>query len=394
MSRQHRLPYLMTAGEPPRVLEPARASFDEDWLQAFVYEHPAAIPVDEIEPAFGPLLPLCRELPTDAGPVDLAFVNPVGLITLVECKLWKNPEARRQVIGQILDYAKEVARWDFDRLQSAVRTARGDQGISLWAEARQGDDSLDEGQFVDAVSRNLRRGRFLLLLLGDGIRESTSRIAEYLDEHAHLNFALGLVEMGVYRLPDRGDASYVVLPRVVAQTVEIDKAVVRIEEGRVVLSAPAARPAEATPQRTKISEQVFMETAAVDAGVRQALVRFLSDAKDLGCYVEPGSNSLKLKSVVRGFNFANFTAAGEIWNTNVASMTQEMGHPEIGEAYLNALADLMPGGYVMKTKNRFYWTVKVKPDRYPTIAEGMDRSESWLELIKRTNDELTQLEDE
>ena len=51
------------------------------------------------------------ELKTPAGPIDNFMVTPSGLPVLVECKLWRNPEARRQVVGQILDYAKELSRW-------------------------------------------------------------------------------------------------------------------------------------------------------------------------------------------------------------------------------------------------------------------------------------------
>jgi len=384
---------LVTAGQPPRLLEPATASFDENWLQEFVYENPVAIPIEEIEPAFGPLLPLCRELPTDAGRVDLAFINPLGLITLVECKLWKNPEARRQVIGQILDYAKDIAAWDYSHLESAVRAALRDNATSLWDVARQGSEELDEGQFVDALTRNLRRGRFLLLLLGDGIRESTSRIAQYLDHHAHLNFALGLVEMGIYRLPMIGGGSYIVVPRVVVQTVEIDRGVVRIEDGSVRLVPPVSRPGQPTTQRSRISEQVFFETVEVDDTTRQALFVFLSSARDLGCYVESGSNSLKLKSLARDVNLANFTVSGLIWNTGVASRTLHLGRPEIGESYLTDLAGLFSDGFVAKSKNPFYWTVKVRPDRFATIGEGMAQSDRWLELIRRTNDALTQMDE-
>jgi hypothetical protein len=40
-----------------------------------------------------------------------ACVTPSGLPVLVECKLWRNPQARHQVVSQILDYAKELSRW-------------------------------------------------------------------------------------------------------------------------------------------------------------------------------------------------------------------------------------------------------------------------------------------
>jgi len=28
--------------------------------------------------------------------------------TIGECKLWRNPEARRKAVGQVLDYAKDL----------------------------------------------------------------------------------------------------------------------------------------------------------------------------------------------------------------------------------------------------------------------------------------------
>src|ERR1700730_8718490 len=119
MSRQHSNPYLVTSGADFRLerIEP----FREARLQQFIFEHSEALPIAEIEPAFGPLIPVWIELRTNAGPVDIMFVNSEGLLTLVECKLWKNPEARREVIGQILDYAKEISSWTYEELQAAIR---------------------------------------------------------------------------------------------------------------------------------------------------------------------------------------------------------------------------------------------------------------------------------
>ena len=85
---------------------------DEAWLRDLLFAAPDAIPVGDLDPSFGPLVPLCRELRTEAGPVDIAFINGDGLLTLVECKLWRNPEARRKVVAQVLDYARAIgSRW-------------------------------------------------------------------------------------------------------------------------------------------------------------------------------------------------------------------------------------------------------------------------------------------
>ena len=123
MNRQHKAPYLVTEKQFNKLL-PAIGAFSEGWLQNFIFTHHRTLPIDEVEPAFGPLIPVCRELRTKAGPVDLLFINHNGLLTLVECKLWKNPEARREVVGQILDYAKELSQWSYTDLETAVGGAR------------------------------------------------------------------------------------------------------------------------------------------------------------------------------------------------------------------------------------------------------------------------------
>jgi RecB family endonuclease NucS len=59
----------------------------EAWLRDTLFTHPEILPIRDVDPSFGPLIPVCRELRTDAGPLDLLFVNPDGKLTLVECKL-------------------------------------------------------------------------------------------------------------------------------------------------------------------------------------------------------------------------------------------------------------------------------------------------------------------
>ena len=202
MSRQHQTPYIISDGITHKLESATDLPLTEDWLQKFIFKHHHVLPIDEIEPAFGPLIPVCRELPTDVGPIDLLFINHTGLLTLVECKLWKNPQARREVVGQILDYATEMSRWSYEQLEQAVGRSPIKTDSSLVKIAVPEAEDMDERDFIDSVSRNLRRGRFLLLIVGDGIRENVEHIADFLQEYAHLNFGLALVEFGIFKLPD------------------------------------------------------------------------------------------------------------------------------------------------------------------------------------------------
>jgi hypothetical protein len=189
------------------------------------------LPIAEIDPMFSGPVPICTELNTLAGPIDIFMVTPSGLPVLVECKLWRNPEGRREVVGQILDYAKELSRWSSSDLQREVRRRlkRDDNPLleMVWA----ADPEVDERQFNDALTANLRRGRFLLLIVGDGIREGVEAIAEYLQTHAGLRFSLGLVELPIYLMPN-GDR--LVAPRVLARTTIVTRNVVAMPDGYAI----------------------------------------------------------------------------------------------------------------------------------------------------------------
>lgn len=215
-------------------------TYSEEWLQDLLYRHPRALPVAEIDESFSGLVPVCREMETPVGPVDVVYVTPTGRPVIVEAKLWRNPEARRKVIGQVLDYAKELSRWNFEAFDAAVRRARrtedGAQPKGLLEVLGIAADSPEAAGFFDAVTQNLRRGDLLLLIVGDGIREGVGAIAEFLEGHGSLHFTFGLVEMAIYRLPEGGQ---LVQPRVLAQSTIVRRIVVDLRHETMTASDSA-----------------------------------------------------------------------------------------------------------------------------------------------------------
>ncbi len=258
MERQHSVPLLLSsssgAAEPLKPVDPQGGSaVSEAYIQALVHEHPACLPIAEIDAMFLGPVAICTELSTPAGPIDNFMVTPSGLPVLVECKLWRNPEARREVVSQILDYAKELSRWSSSDVQREVRHRLKRDGNPLLDIVRAVDPQLDEQQFNDALTANLRRGRFLLLIVGDGIREGVEAIAEYLQLHAGLHFSLGLVELPIYVMPN-GDR--LVAPRVLARTALITRNVVAVPDGYALDEvADPTRVAGIDPERTELAEQ-------------------------------------------------------------------------------------------------------------------------------------------
>ena len=241
---------------------PLRASsadigVDEAILQDLLFRFPQALPIQDIDPTYAGAVPVCRELGTDAGRLDALYVNCLGRLTLTEFKLWRNPQARREVIGQILDYAKELASWGYEDLQGRVSLALGRKGNVLYDLVRERHPEVDEAAFCDNVTRHLKRGEFLMLIVGDGIREGVEKIVDFVQGHSGLHFNLALVEAALWR---DGARRLIVQPRVLAQTEIVKRDVV--EGGAYVDAKPEDRGEEPLSEEEEENLRFWTEVTA------------------------------------------------------------------------------------------------------------------------------------
>jgi hypothetical protein len=235
----------------------SKSVYDEDWLQKLLYKHPHTLPVRELDDAFAGMIPLCREMTLpSAGDADIVYVTPSGRPVIVEAKLWRNPEARRKVVSQVLDYAKELSKFDFETFDAAVRTARRridreEPPKGLIDILKASGQRFDELEFRDALARNLKRGDMLLLIVGDGIREGVGAITGFLESFASLHFTFGLIEVAIYEMPDGG---HLVQPRVLAQSTIVRRVVVELRDGQM-----SAREEDIAEVEARAEEQVSEE---------------------------------------------------------------------------------------------------------------------------------------
>jgi hypothetical protein len=365
-----------------------KETYNENWLQELIFTHPYLLPVEEIEPAFFPHFPVCRELPNAAGYLDNLYVSEAGNLTLVECKLWRNPEARREVIGQVLDYAKEFSRWSYEDLDAAVKQA---SGMPLFSIIRSEFDGIDEAEFVDKVSRNLRLGRFLLLVVGDGIREGVENMATFLQQHAGIDFTFGLVELAVYRLPDK--QGLLVQPRVLAQTYAIERAVVRSELGGITLAEPAEQKVthKELGRRTTISQEQFFEALSkANPQLVKQLPSFLDQVGELDLAADFGSSSLNLRWLPDGdlkMNFGSIHTDGTVKTDPSNWVPNKIGRVDIAHGYQQELAAIVPGASVHQHENPDHWRV-VKDGNSVPLQDLLNVRQKWFELIQRIQGEV------
>ena len=221
--RARTAPVVLREGKPARLERASlsKGEYTEKWLQDLIHDHPELLAISEIEPAFGVPIPVAREVVCGHGIIDNIFLTPSGEIVLVETKLWRNPQARREVVAQALDYVASLMGMGFDQFEQQVLRAEGGASRRLYDFVAEEADALDEPAFIDAVSRNLARGRLLVLAVGDGIHQEAETLVDLLQSHAGAHFTFALVEVATWRDLDTGDL--IAVPDVLAQTVMIER---------------------------------------------------------------------------------------------------------------------------------------------------------------------------
>lgn len=349
MARAHGKPVLVdTAGKQDRLerIYLGSGTHSESWLQALIHTHPDILPIAEIEPGFGTLVPAAREVPCGHGFIDNLYLTPSGDIVIVEAKLWRNSEIRREVVAQTLDYVAALTAMTFTEFERAVAKGEGapKRLFDLVADL---PDALDEAAFCDAVSSNLRRGRMLVIVLGDGIRSETETLADLLQGHAGAHFTFALVELATWRT---AAGSVLAVPSTLAKTVMIERGIVRLEGGDLRV-APV--PAETKPRAQSLSMADFMAAMAVlDPGLPGWINALLEALEPLGVYPDlKASLSFKadLPDYDRPVNFGYLTRQGKFW-TDTAALRLPGA---IWRPYLQRLAELVGGVIIDEPKAHY-----------------------------------------
>lgn len=308
-------------------------------MQALVAQHPELLPVREFA-AWEFDQPVCaaRELRAGTGFLDLLLLSFHGCPILVEMKKFDNSEQYRDVVGQLLEYASDISKWDTRRLDEAIKAAAGhekrlvagvkslDDCVKRLAERFAGEHGQSADDFAPSfyrkLERNLADGRFLLLIVGDGIRDSLVPISEMLNRPPHrvLGFSLGLVELGLYPTEPGKPWPAVVVPSVVEQVRASERVTIRVQfEGKrpevSVVDAELEK-----PRRRGALENIDAFVRSVEdargAQVADIARSFLRAVEEAGLQIELGETDAAIRhfdTEGRRHNLIALLPAGELW---------------------------------------------------------------------------------
>jgi hypothetical protein len=271
----------------------------EDVLQQLLADHPSLLVGEQEGDRRKRWLLVQREIgvgdaPDAASRWSLAhlFVDEEGVPTLVEVKRSSDTRIRREVVGQMLDYAANAASyWAIDAIRTAYESTRREAG-------RDPDEDLathlgsdwDAERFWQEVATNLSAGRLRLVFVADVIPHELRRIVEFLNEQMTRTDVLA-IEVRQYVAP--GTDMVTLVPRLIGQT----------EAARDAKRAASGRPSH------RWSESELIEALRV------------TNPRDLG------------ERMVRLYEFMRDRGARRSWGTGAkASVTMWLGERDDGRS--------------------------------------------------------------
>lgn len=192
-------------GNQTKVLD-QKAFDNETLLQDVVERFPEVIALDDLG-VTEPFIVIGREVATKAGYIDVLCIDGDGVLTVIETKLARNSQIRREVVGQVLEYVAQLSKWRaHDVVQSAnqyfastgvkmgERTATLMDLLVTEQEAESGALPMD---LYDKIENNLRKGIVKLVIASDSIPETLKDTVTFINSFS--NFDIYVLQIQSYQ---------------------------------------------------------------------------------------------------------------------------------------------------------------------------------------------------
>lgn len=173
---------------------------DEATLHSLIEENPQFLPL-----AGAPRRAvLGSEVQLGTGYADILAFEPSGRPAVVEVKLASNPQARREIVSQVLAYAAFLQGHSVRALeQGPLRRFLQNSGHDSILEAVKALDqegAVDDESFESSMQEFLDGGSFRLVLVLDEVPAELERVVAYLDSVTIAELTIDLIVLRVYEV--------------------------------------------------------------------------------------------------------------------------------------------------------------------------------------------------
>ena len=154
---------------------------NEAELQEILADNPSLL-TNETDPPIA-LIQTELNLP-DSGKADILYIDSDGLPIVVEVKLAKNAESRREIVAQIFDYISSITQFTVDELDDLTENQLQTAIKSL------AEENKTTEQIWKLCSKNLRAGDVRVVLAIDKTPEELVRIVRFVNDKSVLDVRL------------------------------------------------------------------------------------------------------------------------------------------------------------------------------------------------------------
>jgi len=197
----------------------------EKLLQTWLVQYPELLvgnQIDTKEPRRFLLIEQECGVPSDEGgagrwAIDHLFLDQDAIPTIVEVKRSSDTRVRREVVGQMLDYAANAtAHWPVSHIRERFAAECQKRAIDPEEKLRAfiGED-VEPEEFWQKASRNLQERKIRLLFVADMIPTELQRIVEFLNDQMDKTEVLAIEIKQFVGHGHRG-----LVPRLIGQTTE------------------------------------------------------------------------------------------------------------------------------------------------------------------------------
>jgi hypothetical protein len=191
----HSMPnvYVVNESGTTEAMERVRCKDEKRELQDILEHNNDLLPGDQIDPD-DPCrwMLIKREMPvpdpstgTNRWSIDFVFVDQSGMPTFVECKRFDDTRSRREVVGQVLEYAangqyfwsKEVLR---DYAEASAKQSSSTIEEALRALQPNEDDSIES--FFERVAENLKAGQIRIVFFLEEAPNELKSLVDFLNK--------------------------------------------------------------------------------------------------------------------------------------------------------------------------------------------------------------------
>jgi hypothetical protein len=209
--------YVIQSDSTTVPMSRVRCKNEDRELQRILERNPDLLPGDQINPEDPRRwLLIKREMPvpdpgtgTDRWSVDFLFADQDAVPTFVECKRCADTRARREIVGQMLEYAANGHHyWTKETLRDFATQAVRPSGVSIDDAIKRlaPTDDLSTNAYFELIQQNLREGQLRIIFFLEDSSPELRSVVDFLNRQMERSEVL-LVEARQY---SHGDSTIVV----------------------------------------------------------------------------------------------------------------------------------------------------------------------------------------